>query len=93
MTLPFPVQIQHVGWGHHAWATVSLLRPTRGPPEALGYGTPCPHSPRDLENLLDIQLGDQGPHHEADHEEEVEDVPAILRAEEQGTEGALVNPK
>ena len=41
MTLPFPVQIQHVGWGHHAWATVSLLRPTRGPQRFWGTAPPA----------------------------------------------------
>lgn len=61
--------------------------------EALGYSTPCPRSPQDLENLLDIQPGDQGPHREADDEEEVEDVPAIPQAEVRGAEAALVHPK
>lgn len=95
MTLPFPVQVQHVGCGmgppcldHSISAQTNM-----GTPGALGYGTPCARSPQDLENLLDLPLGNQGPHHEAGHKEEVEAVPDVQQAEEQGAEAAFVDPK
>lgn len=42
-----------------------------------GFGVQHSHPrlPQDLENLLDIQLGDEGPHHDADHKEKVDYIP------------------
>lgn len=93
--LPFPVQIQHVGCGmgplslDHSISAQTNMRT----PGALGYGTRCSRSSQDLENLLDIPFGNQGPHHEAGHKEEVEAVPGVQQAEQQRAEAAFVDPK